>query len=258
MKNRTVYGITLIALAATTLAVRGQVTTDQSQYPTILQQPVDQCLPVGSVATFSVLATNLDTYQWYRNDLLLAGQTNSSLTISNLSINDVAYYAVAVIKGSESVPSRSALLNVYTVSSSTSPTTSSYSTKTMSTSTSLSTDTLSSGGTITVYSAPVASSGSSGSCPGAYSGYVNYVKTISQGWGWAPDTNTTVYMATDTNRTDTVVQANGKNMDSYCNPSSVTVPYPAPSPKYRFTIFFPPGAQVPTNSYPITLTGFLQ
>lgn len=254
MKNRTLHGIALMALAATTLAAHAQDTTDQSQFPTILQQPVDQCLAVGSVATFSVLASNVDTYQWYRNDSPLAGQTNSNLTISNLSINDVGYYAAAVIKGSESVPTRSALLNVYTVSGSTTTPSQPMSMKTMSMN-SMAAD-LGSGGVITVYGAPVKSSGSSGNCPGAYSGYVNYCKTISQGWGWAPDTNTTVYTATDTNRADTVVQAGGKNGDSYCGQTSATVPYPALSPKYRFTIFFAPGAQIPTNAYPIVMTGF--
>src|SRR5690348_9939147 len=131
MKNRTLHGIALMAFAATTLAVHAQDSTDQSQFPTILQQPVDQCLPVGATATFSVVASNVDTYQWYRNDSPLNGQTNSSLTISNVSINDVAYYAAAVIKGSDSVPTRSALLNVYTVSAPASSPTQSPSMKTM-------------------------------------------------------------------------------------------------------------------------------
>lgn len=258
MKKRTLQGIALMTLVVTTLAVRAQDTTDQSQFPTILQQPVDQCLPVGTLATFSVQASNADTYQWYRNELPLDGQTNSSLTISNASISDVGYYAASVIKGSESVPTRAALLNVYVTSAPATPSAPSGSMKPMSMNSMMTSADLGSGGMITVYGAPVASSGSSGSCPGAYSGYVNYVKTISQGWGWAPDTNTTVYAASDTNRSDTIVQAVGKNLDYYCGQTSVTVPYPAPSPKYRFAIYFPPGAQIPTNAYPITLTGFLQ
>jgi hypothetical protein len=53
------------------------------------------------------------------------------------------------------------------------------------------------------------------------------------------------------------VQAFGYYGDLECSlTTNVTIPYPAPSPKYRFTIFFPRGGQVPTNSYPITLNGF--
>lgn len=105
---------------------------------------------------------------------------------------------------------------------------------------------------VTVYATPVVSSGSIGTCPGAYAGYVSYTKTTAQGWGWAP-TNT-VHTATDTNRTDTKVVFEGKSGDSGCNLTTVTVPHPTTSTKYRFTIYFP--NNVPTNSYAIVLDGF--
>jgi len=87
-----------------------------------------------------------------------------------------------------------------------------------------------------------------------YAGYVNYIKTISQGWGWAPTTNTTLHTATDANRLDTKVQYVGKFGDAGCSQTIVTVPHPTYTPKYRFTIYFP--NNVPTNSYAITLVGF--
>src|SRR4051812_37197915 len=69
MKKRLLRGIAVAAMTGIVLTAHAQdATTDQSQYPTILEQPVDQCLPVGSPATFSVVATNVDSYQWYKNN----------------------------------------------------------------------------------------------------------------------------------------------------------------------------------------------
>jgi hypothetical protein len=115
---------------------------------------------------------------------------------------------------------------------------------------------LTGGGVITVYGAPVYSSGGSGTCPGKYAGYVNYTKTAADGWGWAPSTNTTVHTATDTNRADTKLQYVGNYGDNGCAQTTVTVQNPPMSPVYRFSIYFPTGTAVPTNAYPITLSGF--
>jgi hypothetical protein len=261
MKTQTLRGIALAAIAGFSLTLRGQdattdpsttapsttapsttdpsttdpSATDQSQFPTITQQPVDNATPTGSNTTFTVQATNADSIQWMINGTPIDGQTNSSLTISNVTSSDAGYYSAAVVNGTEVVPTRAASLNVVAPM-----------------------DALGSGGDITVYGMPVVSGGSAGSCPGPYIGFVNYVKTISQGWGWAPLTNATVLTVTDGNSTDTIVQAVGKYGDTYCGQTSVTIPLPARSPKYRFAIYFPPDTVVPTNSYPITLEGFNQ
>lgn len=97
-----------------------------------------------------------------------------------------------------------------------------------------------------------------GACPGSYVCYLNYKKTIAQGWGWKPSTNTTVHTASDTNRTDTWVEALGKYGDVHCGVQTVTVPHPPASPSYRFSIYFPSNCPSPlnTNVYKITLTGF--
>ncbi|HEX4264028.1 MAG TPA: immunoglobulin domain-containing protein [Verrucomicrobiae bacterium] len=257
MKKCISRGIVLTAIAGLALAAQAQDTnTDQSQFPTIFQQPVDQCVPVGSAVTFSVVASNADSYQWYDNNTALDGQTNSSLTIPSTGTGDVGYYYASVIKGSEAVPTRSACLNVYTTSSpaSTSTISSGPRMKSMSMNMAMSTD-LTGGGVITVFGAPVVSGGGGTGCPGAYSGYVNFTKPMSEGWGFAPDTSNS-HTATDSNRSDTKVQFNGYYGDGNCAQTTVTVGNPPPSPAYRFTIFFPRGSQVPTNSYAITLVGF--
>jgi hypothetical protein len=200
---------------------------DQAEFPQISAQPTDQDVPLGGSTALTVEAANGDSYQWLRNGAVMEGETNSSLILETVGTNDVGYYSCAVIKGAEVVPTREASLNVYTMSG---------------------------GDTITVFGWPVTSGGSQGNCPGAYAGYVNYIKTVSQGWGWAPDTNTTIHTASDLNRTDTKVQYVGKYGDVGCNQTTVTIPHPTSSPKYRFSIYFT--NNVPTNSYAITLTGF--
>jgi hypothetical protein len=260
MRKCLLRGIAVAAMTGFVLAASAQdATTDETQYPTILQQPADQCLPVGSSATFSVVATNADSYQWYKNNAALDSQTNSTLTLASLTVDDVAYYSAAVINDSGSVPTRMADLNVYTVAAKTVTTTTKtrlLSTQSLSVNSLMAPADLGGGGVITVFGAPVMNSGGSGSCPGPFSGYVNYMRPISQGWGWAPTTNTSVLSAADLNRSDTKVQAMGKNVDIYCDQSTVNIPTPAYSAKYRFTIYFPPGTQIPTNAYAITLTGF--
>ncbi len=111
------------------------------------------------------------------------------------------------------------------------------------------------GQTIIVYGAPVASSGSLGSCPGSFSGYITYTQA-PPAWGWAPATNATKFTAVNGGqRTDVRVEFNGVYGDSGCNLTNVTIPNPPTSPKYQFSIYFrssPP----PTTNYPIILTGF--
>jgi len=108
---------------------------------------------------------------------------------------------------------------------------------------------------VVVYATPIASNGNQGSCPGPYTSYVNFTKSVSQGWGWKPSTNTTIHIAANGgDRPDVKVEFVGKRLDSGCSPESVLVPDPAYSTAYRFTIYFTNG--VPSTNYPITLTGF--
>jgi hypothetical protein len=106
-----------------------------------------------------------------------------------------------------------------------------------------------------VWSVPIADVNNVGSCPGAYIGLANYIKS-APAFGWNPDTNnTTTFLATDgTGRSDTKFIYNGRFGDSGCGAGSVIVPDPPVSSAYRFTIFFP--TNLPTNAYPLRLIGF--
>jgi hypothetical protein len=208
---------------------------DQSEFPQVTAQPVDQVVPIGSNAVLSVQAINADGYQWLRNGVPVDGQTNSSLIVANAGTNDVGLYSCEVSKDAETVPTRAASVSVVAASSS------------------VTAASLPGGGPITVYGTPYPSGGSKGGCPGPYVGYVNYTKTISQGWGWTP--TGTVHKAADgSGRTDTKIEYVGAYGDSGCNQTIVIIPNPTYSPAYRFTIYF--ANNVPTNAYPITLTGF--
>ena len=261
MKKCSLRGIAIVAMTGFVLAVHAQdaTNTDQSQFPSILQQPVDQCLPVGSPVTFSVVASNVDSYQWYKNNTAIDGQTNSSLTIASVAISDVAYYSAAVMKGYDAVPTRMANLNVYTTSGGTTTTSGNGKNKVAGAQTmsAMTAGDIGGGGVITVFGAPVVSGGGTGSCPGKYSGYVNFTKPASQGWGWAPTASAPTHTATDSNRSDTKVYYMGQYGDTGCNTNSVSLSNPI-SPVYRFSIYFPTNSAVPTNAYAITLDGFDQ
>jgi hypothetical protein len=239
MKKYIPYIVTLAAIAGWVVVAgnraQAQTTdllladsTDQSEFPQVTAQPVDQAVPIGSDAVLSVQAVNADGFQWLRNGAPVDGETNSSLVIQDVVINDAGLYSCEVSKANgEVVPTRTATLNV--------------------------TACLPGGGPIIVFGTPYLGGGSQGTCPGPFAGYVNYIKPSSQGWGWAPIAGT-AHTATDLNRNDTKVEYVGRYGDSGCDETTVSIPDPTISPKYRFTIYFP--NNVPTNAYPIMLTGF--
>ena len=221
---------------------------DQFAFPIIITQPVDQAVVVGSNAVISVQAVDADGYQWQSNGVAMDGQTNSILTIQNVGINNAAAYSCNVSQsGGDAVPTRAASLNVVVAEPSA---------VAASSSSSFAAASMPAGGPIVVFGMPRASGGTQGGCPGSYAGYINYTKTIAQGWGWAPATNTTtVFTASDGGgRTDTIITYLGKYGDSGCDRTTITLPETPPSPTYRFTIFFP--NNVPTTNYPIILSGF--
>jgi hypothetical protein len=240
MKKYVLKTIALVSITGAAMlahggpAADGNITASQPDFPKIILQPEDQMACFGSNTVFTVTSANTDGYQWLRNGNPLDGQTNTTLVIANCSIKNVGYYACNLFKGMETVPTRSASLMVYTNSI----------------------DPVTQVDPVTVYAFPVSGSGGTGTCPGHYVGYVNYAKSSTNGWGWAPDTTNgnTTFTATDTNRPDTKVQYFGAFGDNGCNQTGVTVPSPAISPVYRFTIYFT--NNVPTNAYAITLNGF--
>ncbi len=231
---------------------------DQSMYPQITAQPVDQTVPIGSSVLLSVQANNANGYQWLINGVPADGQTNCSLTIASAGIGDVGLYSCEVFNGGEMVPTRMASVEVETTASATTAKTTTASATVAS---ALAASAMTSGamaagmpagGPIIVFGTPYLGGGSQGTCPGPYAGYVVYTKPPSQGWGWTPISGM-AHTATDTNRTDTKIEYIGNYGDYGCAQAGVTI-NPTYSPAYRFTIYFT--NNVPTNAYPLVLTGF--
>ena len=215
------------AITVLLLTVGGTAYPQQSMAQGTRDESADQFVQLGDSADFAVDAVDGRSYQWMHNGTAVSGQTNSTLTIENTQISDAGFYSCNVANGADVASSISASLEIYTVTPDID---------------------------VVVYAFPTTSSGSLPPCPGAYAGYVNYTKTVAQGWGWAPNTNTTIYTASDMTRTNTKVEYVGAYGDEGCAKTNVTIHYPPYSPVYRFSIYFP--SKVPTTNYPITLTGF--
>ncbi len=82
--------------------------------PTIITQPTNQTASVGGAMTMSVVANSspAPTFQWYRGNTLLSGETAASLTLSNLQRSDAASYSVVVRNAGGMVASNPALLTI--------------------------------------------------------------------------------------------------------------------------------------------------
>jgi hypothetical protein len=82
--------------------------------PNIRMQPVNQVVPSGSNATFSVLATGNPTltYQWRFNTNVIDTATNATLVITNVDGNKLGFYDVIITDPSGSVTSSVARLNL--------------------------------------------------------------------------------------------------------------------------------------------------
>jgi hypothetical protein len=223
---------------------------------------VDQVVPIGGNVVLSVQSINADGYQWLCNGVPLDGQTNSALVIQNAGIDDVGLYSCEVFNGGEMVPTRAASVEVETTAGATVASTITSTLTARATAGSaltasamtagLGAASMPGGGPIVVFGTPYLGNGSRGGCPGPYAGYVIYTKPASQGWGWTPISGM-ARTATDTNRTNTKIEYGGNYGDYGCAQTSVTI-NPTYSPAYRFAIYFT--NNVPTNAYPIVLTGF--
>jgi|GEM_PF-3690942 len=86
--------------------------------PVITTSPANATKCIGEGHSFSVVATNVGTYQWQKNGVNIAGATGSGYFIPTLTAADAGLYSV-VIKGagtctSETVVSANAVLNLNT------------------------------------------------------------------------------------------------------------------------------------------------
>src|ERR1017187_136825 len=82
--------------------------------PSIASQPASQTVPGGSNATFNVVTYGSPplNYQWWVNGASLNGQTNVTLSLSNVTTNQAGAYSVLVPSPYGSITSHVATLTV--------------------------------------------------------------------------------------------------------------------------------------------------
>jgi hypothetical protein len=116
-------GLYTVAVSdGTCTELRNYAFTNQPPIPTITNQPANIAVLAGS--TGPVLSVGADghvpsgyplSYQWYKGDQELSGQTDAILTIANATSADVGGYEVVVINNYAWVTSRVAQVSVTTV-----------------------------------------------------------------------------------------------------------------------------------------------
>ena len=82
--------------------------------PFVTAQPLGTDIPAGGAATLLVQATGSPplSYHWYLGRYALAGQTNASLVMNNISIAQAGAYVVQIINPAGLVNSAAAVINV--------------------------------------------------------------------------------------------------------------------------------------------------
>lgn len=113
-------GVYTVAVSdGTCTEIRNYAFTNQPPVPTITNQPANSVAVAGSTGT--VMSVGADghvpsgyplSYQWYKGDQELAGQTDAILTIANASSADVGGYEVVVMNNYAWTTSRLAQLSV--------------------------------------------------------------------------------------------------------------------------------------------------
>jgi len=91
------------------------VMADALAQPVITRQPTNQSVSLGASVKFQVAATTTSPpirYQWRFAAAELAGQTNSTLNLTNIQVINAGSYGAVLTDGSGSITSRLALLEV--------------------------------------------------------------------------------------------------------------------------------------------------
>jgi hypothetical protein len=101
--------------------------------------------------------------------------------------------------------------------------------------------------------------GSSGGCPGPYTGYINYVRRATNGWGYTLDTNVIPHAATDLREPTNRLELGTIYGYFICGSNTVSTTSNAVTvigDRARFSIFF---RTYPTNqAYPLWVKGFIE
>ncbi|MDB6122304.1 MAG: non-specific endonuclease [Pedosphaera sp.] len=89
--------------------------------PSITAQPLSQTAIAGSNVTFSVTASGTAplVYQWKYNSGNISGATNSTLSLTNVTVAQAGNYSVVITNSAGSAPSSNAVLSIYATTAAT-------------------------------------------------------------------------------------------------------------------------------------------
>lgn len=108
------YSVVVTNVSGSVTSSYAVLTVSTNLPATINAQPLDQTTTTGGSASFNVVpgGTAPFTFQWQVNGADIAGATNATLALSNLSTNDAGTYDVVVANTCGIVVSSTALLMV--------------------------------------------------------------------------------------------------------------------------------------------------
>jgi hypothetical protein len=115
MKLSFAHKIGASVLVALSLAMTGCLTDDDAdEGPSISTNPSDQSVAIGQLATFTVVASGTGslTYQWTRNDAVIAGATAASYSVTATSLLDGSLFKCKVTDTKGTTTSSAGILNI--------------------------------------------------------------------------------------------------------------------------------------------------
>jgi hypothetical protein len=92
------YFVTVTNNIGSVTSVYVELDVVEGEVPTITTQPQSQTVQYGSQATFTVVATGSEplTFQWYKNNSIIEGATNSTYLINNTKTKNQGVYYVII------------------------------------------------------------------------------------------------------------------------------------------------------------------
>ncbi len=104
--NAGTYSVDVTNSLGTTRITAGSLTVGAAGSPVIALQPISKVVVPGATVTFAVNASGSNlAYQWFRNNVALAGETGAILRRDNVNAADAGTYTVRVTNAAGSVTS---------------------------------------------------------------------------------------------------------------------------------------------------------
>jgi hypothetical protein len=111
--NAGTYAVDVANAAGTTRISAGTVAINLTGAPLISLQPLSKVVAPGGTFTLLVSASGLgNTYQWFRDGILLNGETQLGLVRQNVNARDAGVYTVTITNAGGSVTSRGATISL--------------------------------------------------------------------------------------------------------------------------------------------------